>query len=81
MQENCEEFIRLIHVMKSTKTLWKMQGESWRHQRQLRCHAKERPSKLSFGKSVFQKQEKPKQLKQKQNPVVLLKHMNPQDKE
>ena len=79
--DNWEEFILLIQVMKSTKTSIKMQGESWRHQRQLQCHAKERSPKLAFGKPVIQKQERPKHLKQRQDSVVSLKHMNPRDKE
>ena len=46
--------------MKSTKTSFKMQGESWRHQRQLQCHAKERSPRHAYGKPVFQKTEKAK---------------------
>ena len=46
-----------------------MQGESGRHQRQLQCHAQGRSPKLEFWKPVFQKQEKPKHLKQRQDSV------------
>ena len=65
--------------MKSAKTSCKMHGESWRHQRQLQCHAKKRSPKLAFGKPVFRKHENPKHLKKRQDSVVLLKHMNRQD--
>ena len=41
--------------MKSTKTPLKMQGESWRHQWQLQCHAKERSPKLAFGQTGVSK--------------------------
>ena len=81
MPENWDECILLFRVMKCTKTSLKMQGESWKHPWQLPCNAKDCVPKLAFGKPVFQKQEKPKHLKQGQAPVVLLKHMNPQNKE
>ena len=51
-----EEFILLIRVIKNTKTSLRMQGESWRHQRQLQCHVKERFLKHAYGKPLFQKQ-------------------------
>ena len=66
--------------MKITKTSSRMQGESWRHQWQLQCHAKEISPKPAFGKPLFQKTEKPKHLKQRQDSVVLLKHMNLRDR-
>ena len=47
--ENWEKFILLIRVMKSTRTSLKMQGESWRHQRKLQCHAKERSPRHAYG--------------------------------
>ena len=40
--ENWEEYILFIRVTKKTKISFRMQGESWRHQRQLQCHAEER---------------------------------------
>ena len=47
--------------MKSTKTFFKkMQGESWRHQRQLQCHAKERSPKLAHGETIVSQTEKAK---------------------
>ena len=47
--------------MKITKISSKMQGESWRYQWQLRCHAKERSPKPASGKPG----KKPKHLKQR----------------
>ena len=41
----------------------------------------ERSPKPASGKLVFQQQKKPKHLKQRRDSVVLLKHMNPRDKE
>ena len=51
--ENWEEFILLIRVMKSTKASLTMQGESWRHQRQLQCPVEERFLKHPYGKPFF----------------------------
>ena len=51
---NWEEFIQLIRLTKNTKTTLRMQGESWRHQRQLQCHVKDRFLKLACGKPLFQ---------------------------
>ena len=50
----------MIRVTKNTKTSLRMQGESWRHQRQLQCHVKERFLKHAYGKPLFQKQKKAK---------------------
>ena len=58
-----------------------MQGGSWKHQRQLQCHVKERSPKHANGKPLFQKPKKPRHLKQRPDSVVSLKHMNLQDKE
>ena len=51
--EICEEFILLIWVAKSTETSLRMQGESWRHQRQLQCHVKECFLKNANGNCCF----------------------------
>ena len=61
--------------------LQKLQDESWKHQRQLQCHAKERSPRHAYEKPWFQKPKKPRHLKQRQDSVVLLKPMNPQDRE
>ena len=58
-----------------------MQDDRWRHQRQLQCHVKERFLKHAYGKPLFQKQQKPRHLKQRPDPVVSLKLTNPQDKQ
>ena len=50
----------MIRVTKNTKTSSRMQGESWRHQRQLQCHVKERFFKHAYGKPLFQKLKKAK---------------------
>ena len=42
---------------------------------------KENFPKPAFGKPLFQKQKKPKHLMQRQDSAVLLKQMNPQEKE
>ena len=63
------------------KDIIKMQDESWKHQRQRQCHAKERSLKHAYGKPLCQKQKKPRHLKRRQDSIVSLKHMNQQDKE
>ena len=60
---------------------YKMQGESWWHQRQLQCHAKERSPRHAYEKPLIQKQKKPRHLQRRPDSVVSLKHMMPQDKE
>ena len=67
--------------MKSTKASLTMQGESWRHQKQLQCPVEERFLKHPYGKPLFQKQENPRHLEQRPDSVVSLKPINPQDKE
>ena len=69
MPENCEECSLLIRA-KVRDTIGS-------------CNAMQKSvsPKLAFGKPVFQKKEKLKHLRQRQDSVVLLKHMNPQDKE
>ena len=71
---NCSEW------WNSQKHETKMQGENCRHQCQLRCHAKGCSHAL-FGKPLYQKQKKPKNLKTRQDSVVLLKRVSPRDKE
>ena len=74
---NWEEFILLIRVTRNTKKSFRMQGESWRHQKQLQCHVKERFLMHAYGKPLFQKQKKPRHLKQRQDSVVQLYHWSP----
>ena len=50
-------------------------------QRQLQCHVTERFLKYAYGKPLFQKQKKPRHLKQRPDSVLSLKSMNRQDKE
>ena len=58
-------------MTKNTKTSLRVQGESWKHQRKLQCHVKERFLKRLYGKPLFQKQNKPRRLKQRLDSVVI----------
>ena len=69
---NRDNFIQLTQVTKNTKTSLRMQGESWKHQRQLQCNVKVRFLEHAYGKPLFQKQNKPRHLKQRPDSVVLL---------
>ena len=60
MPENIEKFILLIQVIRIQRHHEKMQGESWKHQRQLQWHATKRSPKYAYGKPLFQKQKKAK---------------------
>ena len=51
-----------------------MQSESWKDQRQLQCHVRERFLKRAYGKNVVSKKGKAEaSLKQRPDSVVLLK--------